>query len=377
VFLLSLLAWTAVGAMFFGQDVVRRLYWSIPSPWAETEFWAVRVFLFAALTPAILWAGKRWPIDRRTWPARVPLHLLASVIFALAKAVLEASADVAFDTLPNAAAPRTFTDALAIVLIFGSHMSVIAYWVIIALQCGARYYRKYQEGRHQALQLEVRASLLQAQVARAQLSALKAQLQPHFLFNTLNAIMVLVRQHKGREAEDALGRFSDLLRAVLADMDQQEVPLSKELEYVQLYLSIEQMRFSDRLRVQIAANPETLDAAVPHMALQPIVENAVRHGIGSRAGGGTIAIRAARTDGTLQITIEDDGPGFPPSDWKGRGIGLGNTAARLQQLYGEGAQLRCDSRPGGGATVIMRLPYRVADAQAKQAVVGDFVYAAE
>jgi signal transduction histidine kinase len=363
--------------MFFGQDVARRVYWNLPSPWMEAEFWAVRVLLLAALTPAVLWAGSRWPVDRRTWPKCIPLHLVFSVLFALARAVLEAIVDAAFDTIPGAAPERTFADALAIVLIFGSHTSVISYWVIIGLQSGAGYYRKYQEGRQQALQLEVRASLLQAQLAQAQLSALKAQLQPHFLFNTLNAIMALVRQHKGREAEDALGRFSDLLRAVLADMSQQEVPLSRELEYLQLYLSIEQMRFSDRLRVQISADPETLDAAVPHMGLQPIVENAVRHGIGRRAGAGTITIRATLLNGALQIVIEDDGPGFPAGDWRGSGIGLSNTAARLKQLYGEAAELRCESRPGGGAIVTMRLGYRLVEAQKKQSVVGDFIHAGE
>ena len=119
---------------------------------------------------------------------------------------------------------------------------------------------------------------LRAQIAGAQLSVLKTQLQPHFLFNTLNAIMVLVRQQRGQKAEETLGRFSDLLRAVLSDVDAQEGPLDRELEYVRLYLSIEEVRFSDRLQVQIEADPEVLPATVPHMVLQPLVENAVRHG---------------------------------------------------------------------------------------------------
>jgi len=374
-FLLSLLAWTAVGVVFFGQDITRRFYLGDPSPWQEADFWAVRVFLSALLTPAILWAGSRWPLERRTWLARLPLHLLAGVLFAIARALLEAVVDTAFDTLPGAARIRSFGDALAIMLIFGSHMSVIAYWVIIGLQSGVRYYRKYQEGRQEGLRLELRASLLQAQVAQARLSALTAQIQPHFLFNTLNAIMVLVRQQRGREAEDALGRFSDLLRAVLADVDQQEVSLNRELEYLRLYLSIEQMRFSDRLRVDIWADPEFLDAAVPQMVLQPIVENAVRHGIGRRAGIGTITIRAAQKNGTLRITVEDNGPGFPPGDWHGRGIGLSNTAARLKQLHGDAAELRCESRAGGGAIVTVRLPYRAVDAPAHPAFAGEFIHA--
>jgi LytS/YehU family sensor histidine kinase len=195
-------------------------------------------------------------------------------------------------------------------------------------------------------------------VATARLGALKAQLQPHFLFNTLNAIVVLVRQQKGRQAEETLARFSDLLRAVLADMDAQEVPLSRELEYLRLYLSIEQVRFPDRLRVQIDVDPELLDAAVPHMALQPLVENAIRHGIGRRSTSGVIAIRALREGASLQIEVSDDGPGFQQEGAPGgMGLGLANTRARLEQLYGGQAELRTGNAPGGGARAVLVLPY--------------------
>ena len=166
------------------------------------------------------------------------------------------------------------------------------------------------------------------------------QLQPHFLFNTLNAIMVLVRQQRRQKAEETLGRFSDLLRAVLSDIDAQEVPLARELEYVRLYLSIEEVRFPDRLRVEIAADPEILPAAVPHMGLQPLVENAVRHGIAKNPGAGLIAIRAMRADEQLQISVTDNGPGMPAGEIAGgKGIGLANTRKRLNQLYGDQAAL--------------------------------------
>src|SRR5262249_33569912 len=155
---------------------------------------------------------------------------------------------------------------------------------ILALQTGWRYYRGYRER-------ELRASELEAKLARAQLSALKMQLQPHFLFNTLNAIMVLVRQQKGRQAEEMLARLRDLLRVVLEDVHAQEVPLHRELEYVRLYLSIEEVRFQDRMAVDISADPDVVEAAVPHMGLQPLVENAVRHGIGRSSSAGTIRIR--------------------------------------------------------------------------------------
>ena len=132
----------------------------------------------------------------------------------------------------------------------------MAYWVVLSIQTAFRNYARFQERAQAALRSELRASQLETQVAQARLSALKAQLQPHFLFNTLNAIVVLVRQQKGQQAEETLARFSDLLRAVLADMDAQEVTLARELEYLKLYLSIEQLRFSDRLHVDIDVDPE-------------------------------------------------------------------------------------------------------------------------
>ncbi len=188
---------------------------------------------------------------------------------------------------------------------------------------------------------------------------LKNQLQPHFLFNTLNAIMVLVRQEKGRQAEEMLARLSDLLRCVLEDVEAQEVPLRRELEYLELYLSIEEVRFQDRLRIEISVEPATLEAAVPHLGLQPIVENAVRHGIGRRSAAGRIQIDAAKVNGNLEIRVRDDGPGLPPGGLDSRGIGLMNTRARLQQLYGDAAKLTVENGAEGGAVATMILPYRV------------------
>ena len=204
-------------------------------------------------------------------------------------------------------------------------------------------------------------------MAQARLGALKAQLQPHFLFNTLNAIVVLVRQQKGRQAEETLARFSDLLRAVLADMDVQEVTLARELDYLRLYLSIEQLRFSDRLRVEIDVEPDLLDAAVPHMALQPIVENSIRYGIGRRASAGRIRIRAERRGDSLRVEVQDDGPGFGAPDAggadeaSGLGLGLANTRARLRQLYGDAGELLVGDGAEGGAIVTLVLPFHLAE----------------
>jgi LytS/YehU family sensor histidine kinase len=195
---------------------------------------------------------------------------------------------------------------------------------------------------------------------RARLGALKMQLQPHFLFNTLNAIMTLVRQRKGEQAEEMLASLSDLLRCVLEDVEAQEVPLRRELEYLQLYLHIEQARFQDRLKVEISADPAILDAALPQMGLQPIVENAIRHGIGRSSAASMIRIGASRVNGKLELRVQDDGPGFPVvNSSPDRGIGLANTTARLRQLYGDEASLKIENGQQGGAVVTMTLPYHV------------------
>jgi LytS/YehU family sensor histidine kinase len=167
----------------------------------------------------------------------------------------------------------------------------------------------------------------------------------------------MVRAGEVRQAERALSRFSDLLRAVLDDMDTQEVTLERELTYVRLYLSIEQMRFADRLNVVIEADPDVLDAAVPHMGLQPIVENAVRHGIGCRVAGGSIEVRAALVRARLHIRVLDSGAGLRTHSRTGRGLGLSNLRARLKELYGEDGELRIDCSDNG-ATVEVIVPYR-------------------
>jgi two-component system, LytTR family, sensor kinase len=202
----------------------------------------------------------------------------------------------------------------------------------------------------------------------------------------MNAIMVLVRQQRGAEAEETIARLSDLLRFVLDDAQAQEVPLRRELEYLGLYLSIEQLRFADRLRVEIDADPTVLDAAVPHMGLQPIVENAVRHGTSVSETGGTIRLTANRIAETLVLEVSDDGPGLSrsarassapaevarhadrasfesvgePGGEPRRGIGLDNTRARLRELYGDRASLSIANGSPSGAVVTMVLPYRTA-----------------
>jgi two-component system, LytTR family, sensor kinase len=319
----------------------------------------IGVWMLAILTPVVFWLSRRYPIERHGWARPVALHVVMSLGFALVDMAVVSLILPRLGVFPAYMGTVVGTFMFLLFVASSFHGNIFMYWVLLSIEHGLRHYRNYQERAQAALRLELQATELKARLAHEQLNALKMQLQPHFLFNTLNAIMVLVRQQKASEAEDMLVSLSDLLRCVLEDMDAQEVSLRRELEYLQLYLSIEQARFQDRLRVEISADPAVLDAAVPQMGLQPIVENAIRHGIGRRSAAGHLRISARRLNGSLEIQVEDDGPGFTsanPGD--GRGIGLANTRARLHQLYNDSAQLILENGERGGALVKMILPYR-------------------
>ncbi len=373
-FAIWLAAWTFVGLMFVGQDALRKIYFGDPTVWKEAGFWTMRVVLSAALTLVILWLGTKFPLEKRVLARRVSLHVFFSLCFGVARNGLEAAV---FSELSEGWGPgyewaRSVSHGFTILMIFSFHQALIAYWFILVIHTAARYHEKFQERAEAALRLELNAAELRAQVTKAQLGALKMQLQPHFLFNTLNAIMGMVRTGAVQQAERALSRFSDLLRAVLDDMDAQEVTLERELTYLRLYLSIEQMRFSDRLNVRIEADPDVLDAAVPHMGLQPIVENAVRHGIGCRVAGGSIDVRASRIGSRLHITVKDTGAGARAESPAGRGLGLSNLRARLKQLHGAEAELRVECTENGAAVEVI-VPYRGLAAANEDAAVTESV----
>jgi LytS/YehU family sensor histidine kinase len=229
----------------------------------------------------------------------------------------------------------------------------------VGLQVLFRTHQNAKDREREALELSVRSSQLAQQLTAAQLGALKMQLQPHFLFNTLGAIMVLVQQNRPEQARVMLARLSDLLRLTLENVNAQETPLHRELDFLRLYLSIEQVRFEDRLRVRITADPHLSDALVPHMVLQPIVENAVRHGLGRSESAVLIDIHADHRDGALIMTVADDGPGSPTPGFEGAGIGLANTRERLRHLYGADAGLRAENTSPRGARVTVMLPFHV------------------
>jgi sensor histidine kinase YesM len=354
------LVWTVVGLFFFTQAITQKFISREPTPWWHyLVSWLVGVYVWALLTPLPLWLGKRLPLQRRNWVRRTAIHLIFAIGISVGQLAIEAAILYLLGMFPTIM--TGFVPTFFFLLIIAFHQGVINYFLVIGIQYGISYYRQYQERAQRALRLELNASELQRQLVNARLGALKMQLQPHFLYNTLNAIMVLVRQQKGRQAEEMLARLSDLLRCVLEDVEAQEVPLRRELEYLRLYLSIEEVRFPDRLRAEISANTAILDAAVPQMGLQPIVENAIRHGILQSSSAGRIQIAAARELDRLVIKVEDDGPGLVDETLSlSSGIGLKNTRERLRQLYGDAGSLSVENSERGGAVVTMSLPYHLA-----------------
>ncbi|HTZ60753.1 MAG TPA: histidine kinase [Acidobacteriaceae bacterium] len=355
---LYFLLWTIFGLFYFSQGLTQRLVSHDPNPWWRyLVAWLLGVYIWALLTPAILWLGRLFPIERGNWLRRTALQLCFSAGFSVFELGLEDALYSVLHLFPSTA--ESFLAVFARSLVRGFHGGVLNYWIVLGLQWGVLYYQRYRARSQEVLAIQLRASELQSQLVSAQLNALKMQLQPHFLFNTLNAITVLVRQQKSKDAEQMLGHLSDLLRGVLEDVDAQEVPLRRELEYLQLYLSIEQVRFADRLRVEISTDPSTQEASVPQLILQPIVENAIRHGIGRSSSAGRIFISTAKIHDMVKIRVEDDGPGLSPgSSCEDQGIGLANTRARLRQLYGNEASLEIENGDDRGAVVTMKFPFR-------------------
>jgi signal transduction histidine kinase len=350
------LGWTIVGLFYIIQETVPRLYRGGAVPWKYVfAGWMTGVYVCAALTPALLWLGNRWPIERRVTYAA--LHLCFSVIFSILASVTEVPILLLLGVFPALPPPPSIAAGVRIMLGFGIQGGVIRYWAVIALHAVYRSQKNAKAREREAFELKVQASELAQQLATAQLSSLKMQLQPHFLFNTLGAIMVLIQQHKTAQAEGMVEKLADLLRLTLDDVEAQEVPLWRELEFLRLYLSIEQARFEDRLRVRIA--PTALsEVLVPHMVLQPIVENAVRHGLGQSEEVVTIEVVAASSNGSLNLIVSDDGPGLLSPRPGRSGIGLTNTRNRLAQLYGDNAHLVIEQAAGRGVRVTITLPIR-------------------
>jgi signal transduction histidine kinase len=344
--------WTFIGLVFTLQGYFTSYRSERPVPFMESFYmqmiWA---YVFALATPLVLWAVTRIPLERDNWVRSALLHLPISVVLAVVLTALGRVLIWLRWGWPQGK-PLTFESITRFVI--ANFTEAIGIYLLIALTGYAfSYYRRFREGQVRTLQLE-------AQLSHAQLQALKMQLHPHFLFNTLHSISALL--HKDAEAaRKMITRLGDFLRLTLENSGSQEVTLRQEMEFLSCYLEIERIRFQDRLVTRMNVAQHTLDAKVPNLILQPIVENAIRHGIAPRSTQGLIEIEAKQRNGTLRIQVRDNGPGLSlhrtSENLFKKGLGLANTETRLEQLYGTAHTFNLSNNPNGGLIVTLEIPF--------------------
>jgi two-component system, LytTR family, sensor kinase len=308
----------------------------------ELVYWSVWA-LFAQIIVRVV---QRWPFERGMVRRSLVPHLIAMVLIAPLQITTTYATHLTIIRLAGvlpAGSAGTWFAAKGPGIVWGSFTGSLYYWVIV--------------GVYQAVLYRRLAARLGAELAQAQLDALRTQLQPHFLFNALNSATVLTTTDPAR-ASRVLLKLSELLRTTLDRTAPHEVPLRLELAQLEPYLEIQQIRFGPRLAIARELEPETLDALVPTLVLQPLVENAVRHGIEPNPAGGKVTIRSRASDGTLHLEVRDTGSGRPADRNRPEGIGLANTRARLTRLYGAQHQLELAPIPTGGAAVHIDIPLR-------------------
>jgi len=353
--------WLFIGLFFFSQmallhprtnrafDSEGELVWEL----SAALIWAVS-------TPLIVWLSKRFRIEKKNWGRPLTIHFVIGIVLAFVQCAIHG---LIIKAVFNRDTPLLITQLLPS-FYYNIDKMVMVYWVIVLITHAYDYYQRFRQN-------ELRAAQLEGQLAQAQLTALKMQLHPHFLFNTLNAISSLM--HTDVEAADRMiVRLSDLLRLTLESSGKQMVSLKEEIDFLKRYVDIEQIRFQDRLTVGLNIAADTLDAQVPTLLLQPLVENAIRHGIAPRASAGHIEITAQQNDGKLLLRVEDDGVGIRPQGtaYLHEGLGLSNTRSRLEKLYGPSYHFELEKGRHGGVAVLVSFPFQLASEPASAASMG-------
>jgi two-component system LytT family sensor kinase len=348
--------WTFFSFLYANQIYFEMLHTpGMHHSWWRIAFWQLMVwYSWGCLSPLVLGLGKRFPCEGPSWWRGLLVHFAAGVIFSAAHTAAATSLKILIEPFDVWSDTYPFLIQYRVGLRNFFLYDFFVYWAILGVGYAFDYRERYREREAQAAQLK-------AQLAQAQLESLKMQLHPHFLFNTLHTIAGLVRSNERRPAVNMIAGLSDLLRHALDSADEQEVPLREEVKFIELYLDIQKVRFSDRLAVRIEMAPETLDALVPNLILQPLVENAIQHGIALDDAAGVIVIEAYRNEDLLHIRVCDDGPGLQ-SGWRMEesvGIGLANTSERLKHLYGAGHRFDLRNGAHGGMTAAISIPFRV------------------
>ena len=341
---LFILGWAALSLLFAPETYLSFYLRKAPISWHDTlQLTLVSSAIALMFIPAIVLLARRFPLERRRWRAALLVHAPACVAFSLGHSALY--------TLLCAVGNEAGT-----MMFFRFHPNLLTYWAVVGFTQAFDYFRKYQARERQ--------------VAQLQLEILKAQLHPHFLFNTLHTISAMMHADIKR-ADRMLSRLSELLRLTLASIGQQEVRLAEEIAFVRAYLEIERERFGERLETQFDVAPEALDALVPALLLQPLVENSIRHGFAPNRKDGLIRIAATREDSQLILTIEDNGRGLPSLAQMREGVGVANSRQRLEQLYPQNHSFRIEAGASAGVVVTAEIPFR--SARDTASIIGEFV----
>ena len=335
-------------ALFF---IAQQVYWSSVigkelKIWSSITYEFLYTFTWGILVFPIFYLGKIFHIDKNTWHKYIPIHIVAGIIIAIIQKTIS--------TIPHLLIfyPENLTGESSTKVIFktfgGSFDSFIVYWFILGIYYAFDFYQQLTKSK-------IKESELEKELAQANLQALKMQLHPHFLFNTLHAVSTLM-QEDIKVARKMLAKLSDLLRATLDNVGVQEVRLSQEIDFLKSYLEIEKMRFQERMKIEYNIAADTLPASVPNLILQPLVENAIKHGINDKKEGGKITIVSLLDEGNVILKVSDDGQKC--SNNVKEGIGLSNTRQRLQQLYGNKASFDICSETDKGFVVKISIPYK-------------------
>jgi two-component system LytT family sensor kinase len=374
VWAISLGVWTFVALA--DSLAVWQLYRATDSPMRfMTTLWLqlTQMFGYAVLTPFVFALAIRYPMRRDNWLRRSLFYLAAGCVFCVLHIGLRAvtpygvwdpksHAWVSGVWDAHAHVFRILWPALGKLVLYNLVDDITGTFVpILMIAHAIAYYRKFQERK-------IRATQLEGQLSKAHLHSLKSQLQPHFLFNTLHSISSLMLTDV-QAADRMITRLGDLLRMSLESEGTQITTLSRELDFVNCYLEIEKIRFEERLNIVFDIAPETVDAQVPLLLLQPLVDNAVKHGISRLPDGGEIHISTFTKNGNLQLEVRDNGPGlFSPENGRGAGLGLRLTRERLETLYGENQSVELTSSPTGGVAVFVSIPLRSSSAMTERIV---------
>jgi signal transduction histidine kinase len=343
------LGWLAIVALLAAQ---RAGYWGSIGRTIEWSIVAIEATVglsWGLLLPAIVLVSLRWPLGRRPGAGSIHVGLFAAAMVAEALIYVTVDGTLLHAIRWSPAAGLGFVDRVRNAMT-GHYVSSIQFFgVIVGVTQAYVWHRLFEDRR-------LRAARLEAELARSQLQVLRSELHPHFLFNALHAISTLMHRDVAA-AETMLARLGDLLRTSLANGAAHEVSLAEELEFLERYLDIERIRLGERLAVTVDAAPDTLEGCVPRLLLQPLVENALTHGIAPRRGAGAVVVRARRRGGTLRIVVADDGLGAAAESREAPGIGLANTRRRLEGLYGRKHRFRAAPAPSGGFRVSLQIPF--------------------